>query len=79
LQPLPPKIFDFETPHAYTQTLSRHSLGAIIGDSLGLATEGMTKSEINHVYGDGPIRFGMEDTEGVPFLRDHYRASFDEK
>jgi hypothetical protein len=39
----------------------------------------MTKTEINNVYGDGPIRFGMEDTEGVPFLRDHYRASFDEK
>ncbi|ORZ23065.1 ADP-ribosylglycohydrolase-domain-containing protein [Absidia repens] len=52
--------------------------GAIIGDSLGLATEGMTKSEVHQVYGNGPIRFGIEDNEGVPFLRDSYRASFED-
>ncbi|CAO3597276.1 unnamed protein product [Absidia cylindrospora] len=53
--------------------------GAIIGDSLGLATEGMTKSEVSQVYANGPIRFGIEDNEGVPFLRDSYRASFEDK
>ncbi|CAO3607231.1 unnamed protein product [Cunninghamella echinulata] len=53
--------------------------GAILGDSLGLATEGMTKDDILKNYGKGPIRFGMEDDEGVPFIRDDYRSSFDEK
>ncbi|ORZ24457.1 ADP-ribosylglycohydrolase-domain-containing protein [Absidia repens] len=52
--------------------------GAIIGDSLGLATEGMTKNQVNDTYGNGPIQFGIEEDEGVPFLRDNYRASFDE-
>ncbi|CAO3638784.1 unnamed protein product [Cunninghamella blakesleeana] len=52
--------------------------GAILGDSLGLATEGMTKEDILKIYKNGPIRFGMEDEEGIPFLRDDYRSSFDE-
>ncbi|KAI8078781.1 ADP-ribosylglycohydrolase-domain-containing protein [Halteromyces radiatus] len=52
--------------------------GAIIGDSLGLATEGMTKQQISQTYGDGPIQFGMEESEGIPFLRDSYRSSFDD-
>jgi hypothetical protein len=30
------------------------------------------------LYGKGPIRFGM-DEEGKPFVRDDYRAQFDEK
>ncbi|ORX48278.1 ADP-ribosylglycohydrolase [Hesseltinella vesiculosa] len=51
--------------------------GAVIGDSLGLATEGMTHEEVARIYGNGPIRFGMED-KGVPFHRDSYRACFDE-
>ncbi|KAI8374568.1 ADP-ribosylation/Crystallin J1 [Radiomyces spectabilis] len=51
--------------------------GAILGDSLGIATEGMTREEIAGFYDQGPIRFGMDD-EGVPFVRDRYRAQFDE-
>ncbi|KAF7727032.1 hypothetical protein EC973_008079 [Apophysomyces ossiformis] len=54
--------------------------GAILGDSLGLATEGMTKKEVEEVYGQGPIRFGMDDDQDnhVPFLRDSYRALFED-
>ncbi|KAG0172769.1 hypothetical protein DFQ28_002929 [Apophysomyces sp. BC1034] len=54
--------------------------GAILGDSLGLATEGMTKKEVEQAYGQGPIRFGMDDdqNEHVPFLRDSYRAMFED-
>ncbi|KAL7310450.1 hypothetical protein PS15m_009950 [Mucor circinelloides] len=51
--------------------------GAILGDSLGLATEGLSRSEIRAIYGDGPIRFGM-DEGGVPFHRDEYRSKFEE-
>lgn len=52
--------------------------GAILGDSLGLATEGLSRSEIKAIYGDGPIRFGM-DEDGIPFHRDQYRTKFEEK
>ncbi|KAI9481138.1 MAG: ADP-ribosylation/Crystallin J1 [Benjaminiella poitrasii] len=51
--------------------------GAILGDSLGLATEGLSRSEIKDIYGNGPIRFGM-DENGVPFHRDQYRSNFEE-
>ncbi|KAI7901646.1 ADP-ribosylation/Crystallin J1 [Cokeromyces recurvatus] len=51
--------------------------GAILGDSLGLATEGLTRSEISNFYGKGPIRFGM-DEGGIPFYRDEYRSKFEE-
>ncbi|KAI8064157.1 ADP-ribosylation/Crystallin J1 [Gongronella butleri] len=57
--------------------LCLHS-GAVLGDSLGLATEGMTRDEVVNIYGKGPIRFGLEDEKGVPFHRDAYRACFDE-
>lgn len=53
-------------------------LGAILGDSIGIATEGLTKDEIKKIYGKGPIRFGM-DEDGIPFIRDDYRSHFDEK
>ncbi|EIE88933.1 hypothetical protein RO3G_13644 [Rhizopus delemar RA 99-880] len=52
--------------------------GAILGDSIGIATEGLTKDEIKKIYGKGPIRFGM-DEDGIPFIRDDYRSHFDEK
>ncbi|KAG1055899.1 hypothetical protein G6F46_005266 [Rhizopus delemar] len=51
--------------------------GAILGDSIGIATEGLTKDEIKKIYGKGPIRFGM-DEDGIPFIRDDYRSHFDE-
>ncbi|RCH82342.1 hypothetical protein CU098_004884 [Rhizopus stolonifer] len=51
--------------------------GALLGDSLGLATEGLSRSEIKQIYGNGPIRFGM-DEDGVPFYRDEYRSRFEE-
>ncbi|KAI8364878.1 ADP-ribosylation/Crystallin J1 [Choanephora cucurbitarum] len=51
--------------------------GALLGDSLGIATEGLSKSEIKQIYRSGPIRFGM-DEEGIPFHRDEYRSKFDE-
>lgn len=51
--------------------------GAILGDSLGLATEGLSKAEVRKAYGKGPIRFGM-DEEGEPFLRDSFRSNFEE-
>ncbi|KAI8343256.1 ADP-ribosylglycohydrolase-domain-containing protein [Chlamydoabsidia padenii] len=51
--------------------------GAVIGDSLGIATEGMTKSQVSAIYGEGPIQFGIDD-EGIPFLRDDYRSAFDD-
>ncbi|CAM0138494.1 hypothetical protein VKS41_007109 [Umbelopsis sp. WA50703] len=57
--------------------------GAVLGDCLGLATEGMTKDQVKAVYGQGPIKFGLEDEDvtgvaGVPFFRDTYRAMFDD-
>lgn len=52
--------------------------GAILGDSLGLATEGLSKAEVRKAYGKGPIRFGM-DEEGESFLRDSFRSNFEEK
>ncbi|KAG2179634.1 hypothetical protein INT44_006482 [Umbelopsis vinacea] len=57
--------------------------GAVLGDCLGLATEGMTKEQVEAVYGEGPIRFGLEDEDvtgvvGVPFFRDAYRSMFDD-
>ncbi|GAA5805078.1 hypothetical protein HPULCUR_010591 [Helicostylum pulchrum] len=51
--------------------------GAILGDSLGLATEGLAKAEIAKLYGKGPIRFGM-DEDGIPFNRDEFRSNFEE-
>jgi ADP-ribosylglycohydrolase len=59
-------------------------VGAVLGDCLGLATEGMTKDQVKAVYGQGPIKFGLEDEDvtgvaGVPFFRDTYRAMFDDK
>ncbi|KAI8968359.1 ADP-ribosylation/Crystallin J1 [Mycotypha africana] len=51
--------------------------GAILGDSLGLATEGLSRSDVREIYGKGPIRFGMGE-DGLPFHRDHYRSKFDE-
>jgi ADP-ribosylglycohydrolase len=58
--------------------------GAVLGDSLGLSTEGMTRDQVEAVYGQGPIKFGLEDEDvtgvaGVPFIRDTYRAMFDDK
>lgn len=53
-------------------------IGAILGDSLGLATVGLTKSEIKDIYKQGPIRFGM-DEDGIPFHRDELRSLFEEK
>jgi ADP-ribosylglycohydrolase len=53
-------------------------LGAILGDSLGLATEGLSRSEIKSIYNNGPIRFGM-DEDGVPFHRDEFRSKVEEK
>ncbi|KAI9025835.1 ADP-ribosylation/Crystallin J1 [Phycomyces nitens] len=55
--------------------------GAILGDSLGLATEGMTREQVQKAYSNGPIRFGMDDDQeatGVNFVRDTFRALFDE-
>ncbi|KAI8579426.1 hypothetical protein K450DRAFT_242106 [Umbelopsis ramanniana AG] len=57
--------------------------GAVLGDCLGLATEGMTREQVEAVYGEGPIRFGLEDEDvtgvvGVPFIRDAYRSMFDD-
>ncbi|KAI8996819.1 ADP-ribosylation/Crystallin J1 [Pilobolus umbonatus] len=51
--------------------------GAILGDSLGLATEGLSRSQVNEIYNNGPIRFGM-DEDGQPFIRDEYRSQFEE-
>ncbi|KAI7891967.1 ADP-ribosylation/Crystallin J1 [Mucor mucedo] len=51
--------------------------GAILGDSLGLATEGLSKSEIEKFYGQGPIRFGM-DEGGIPFIKDAFRSNFED-
>lgn len=53
-------------------------LGAILGDSIAIATKGLSKDQVKDIYGAGPIRFGMDD-KGTPFLRDEYRSSFDEK
>lgn len=55
--------------------------GTILGDSLGLATENMSRDEVKRAYANGPIRFGLDDeTEtGYPFLRDTYRSKFDDK
>ncbi|KAI9497283.1 ADP-ribosylation/Crystallin J1 [Zychaea mexicana] len=56
--------------------------GAVLGDSLGIATQGMTRDEIRQAYGKGPIKFGLsndEDTDGqVPFRRDGYRRLYDD-
>ncbi|KAI9244949.1 ADP-ribosylation/Crystallin J1 [Phascolomyces articulosus] len=56
--------------------------GAVLGDSLGIATQGMTRDEVKRVYGEGPIKFGLsndEDMDGqIPFLRDDYRGLFDD-
>ncbi|KAI9322768.1 ADP-ribosylation/Crystallin J1 [Dichotomocladium elegans] len=58
--------------------------GAVLGDSLGIATQGMTREEVRRVYGKGPLRFGLgldddnNSNEGVPFLRDAYRSMFDD-
>ncbi|KAI8641579.1 ADP-ribosylation/Crystallin J1, partial [Parasitella parasitica] len=51
--------------------------GAILGDSLGLATEGLSRPEIRAIYGNGPICFGM-DEDGIPFHRDQFRSKFEE-
>ncbi|CEP08601.1 hypothetical protein [Parasitella parasitica] len=51
--------------------------GAILGDSLGLATEGLSRPEIRAIYGDGPICFGM-DEDGIAFHRDQFRSKFEE-
>ncbi|RCI03907.1 hypothetical protein CU098_012050 [Rhizopus stolonifer] len=51
--------------------------GAILGDSIAIATKGLSKDQVKDIYGAGPIRFGMDD-KGTPFLRDEYRSSFDE-
>ncbi|KAI9283165.1 ADP-ribosylation/Crystallin J1 [Sporodiniella umbellata] len=51
--------------------------GAILGDSIGIATEGMKRDEIKAIYGKGPVRFGM-DEDGMPFITDDYRSFFDE-
>ena len=59
--------------------------GAVLGDSLGIATQGMTREQVKQAYGNGPVRFGLgmeeEDCmdEGVPFIRDAYRMLFDDK
>ena len=58
--------------------LKYFNLGALLGDSLGLATEGLSKAEVQQTYGQGPIRFGM-DEDGIPFLKDEYRSQFEEK
>jgi hypothetical protein len=68
-------LFLFTEPPDWFNSLI---LGAVIGDSLGIATNGMTKSQVSHVYGKGPIQFGIDD-EGTPFLRDNYRSTFDDK
>ncbi|OAD76366.1 hypothetical protein PHYBLDRAFT_186254 [Phycomyces blakesleeanus NRRL 1555(-)] len=55
--------------------------GAILGDSLGLATEGMSREQVQKAYSNGPIRFGMDDDQesaGVNFIRDTFRSLFDE-
>ncbi|KAI7864843.1 ADP-ribosylation/Crystallin J1 [Spinellus fusiger] len=55
--------------------------GTILGDSLGLATEGMTQEQVRSVYSSGPILFGLDDdqeTRGVGFLKDSYRSMFDD-
>lgn len=53
-------------------------VGAILGDSLGLATEGLSKPEIEKFYGKGPIRFGM-DEGGIPFIKDAFRSNFEDR
>jgi ADP-ribosylglycohydrolase len=52
--------------------------GSILGDSLGLATAGLSMEEIQCIYNKGSVRFGM-DEDGTPFYRDEFRSKFDEK
>ncbi|KAI8144071.1 ADP-ribosylation/Crystallin J1 [Fennellomyces sp. T-0311] len=56
--------------------------GAVLGDSLGIATQGMTRGEIRQAYGKGPIKFGLSNDDvsdgQVPFRRDGYRSLFDD-
>ncbi|TPX59610.1 hypothetical protein PhCBS80983_g02358 [Powellomyces hirtus] len=59
--------------------------GAALGDAVGLATEFLTKQEANHLYGQGPIRFGSSsfslttpDEQGFPFHRDGHRSRWQE-
>lgn len=66
----PPFFVTLHTQFSFT--------GAILGDSLGLATEGLSKPEIEKFYGKGPIRFGM-DEGGIPFIKDEFRSNFEER
>ncbi|KAI7849789.1 ADP-ribosylation/Crystallin J1 [Circinella umbellata] len=56
--------------------------GAVLGDSLGIATQGMTRDEVKKHYGEGPIQFGLSNDEvndgQKPFIRDTYRKLFDD-
>ncbi|KAJ3282657.1 hypothetical protein HK104_010782, partial [Borealophlyctis nickersoniae] len=51
--------------------------GQAIGDALGLATEFRSKEQAKAVYGEGPIRFGL-DTSGVPIDRNGHVSRFAE-
>lgn len=71
--------------YAITICYVTYLAGAVLGDSLGIATQGMTRAQVKQAYGNGPVRFGLgmeeEDCmdEGVPFVRDAYRMLFDDK
>ncbi|KAG0366818.1 ADP-ribosylglycohydrolase-domain-containing protein [Gamsiella multidivaricata] len=50
-------------------------IGSAVGDAYGLATEFMSRSTVEVIYGNGPIAFGRDP--GYPVWEDHHRSIAD--